>query len=238
MVYLCLRGSVGDQRVAGEKVTNKSNLRYNRSKFHATIHIILLLHLKRKKTACVREGNPQLNFKAMLLKNLIFLSVCLLALTSTQAIAFQNTMDADGSKKTQMNLTITEDKFPCFQSLECLKRENIFPDSNLKNVNIFMDRMDGYITEGSSDSESLYAVYNRKGELVKATVIQRDIPLPIALINTLGMEEFSSWTVVGNELEIKNFDKNQMVYKVILQNGNKIRVEHFNKHGEYLSRYL
>jgi hypothetical protein len=144
--------------------------------------------------------------------------------------ASQNSTDSEKPKNT---LTITEDNFNCFQNLECLKRNNPFPNSNLSNIRLNDRRAEGYTVEGSSKNESLYAEYNYRGELVKASVIQRNIPLPRAINEVLVTGKFESWTMIGNELVIQNFDRSNMQYKVILQNGDDIRVEYFNKYGEF-----
>ena len=173
----------------------------------------------------------------MLLKNII-LTTCLLVLISSSAFSLQASQNSTDGEKPKTTLTITEDNFNCFQSLECLRRNNPFPNSDLSNISLNDRRAEGYTVEGSSKNESLYAEYHYRGGLVKATVIQRYIPLPKAINEILVSGELESWTMIGNKLVVRNFDRNTMQYKVMLKNGNDIRVEYFNKYGEFQNRML
>jgi hypothetical protein len=172
----------------------------------------------------------------MMLKNII-LTTLLLALTCTTIASSQNTSETTKENKPNANLTINESNFSCFESLQCLKRENPFNSNNLDRLNL-NGQSEMYVVEGSSKNESMHAVYDANGSLVKATVIQRNIILPRSIYEALSSEEFEDWTMIGNELVVKNFDKNSMEYKVVLESGDDIRVEYFNKNGELQSQFL
>lgn len=158
-------------------------------------------------------------------------TICLLVLISTPAVSLQVLTDETGNKKEQNTLTITEDNFDCFQSLQCLKRENPFKKSNLDEIRLRGLESERYTVEGTSKNETMYALYNGSGKLIKANVVQRNIVLPRAIFETLSESEYTSWTVIGNELIIRDFDENRMQYKVILQNGGEVKIEHFDKNG-------
>jgi|GEM_PF-961633 len=171
----------------------------------------------------------------MLLK-ITLLTACLLAMaTSPVAAQYDNSKMTDDVFQTS-SLTITLDKFDCFQKLQCLKRENPFKNSNLDRIRLNNNRTASYVVEGSSKNETLHAVYNSNGDLVKATVIQRNIPMPRAINRALVSDELQEWTLIGNELVIENFDKERMQYKVILQNDGEVRVEYFDRFGHSLNR--
>lgn len=172
----------------------------------------------------------------MLLKNLI-LTICLFVITSTPASSFQMSSDELNPEKPRKSLTIHESNFSCFQSLQCLIRENPFPKSNLDEVRL-NNNSEKFVVEGTSKNETMHAVYNGSGDLIKATVIQRNIALPKTILRVLTSSEFDDWSLIGNELVIENFDKDSMQYKVILKNGDEVRVEYFDKYGQFQNRFL
>lgn len=171
----------------------------------------------------------------MLLKNLL-ITTCLMTLISIPAISKQAQTDRIDEEKQRSSLTINESNFDCFQSLQCLKRENPFKNSNLNEIRLNDHKTDRFIVEGTSKNETLYAVYDGRGELVKATVIQRNIILPKSITGVLTTGEFEPWFIIGNELVIENFDKKSMQYKVILQQEGDVRVEYFDREGHLLNR--
>lgn len=155
---------------------------------------------------------------------------------TTQALSFQHTDNGltDDNYATG-TLAIQEKDYHCYQNLECLKRNNPFKSSNLDQIIFNPDRYKQYIIEGSSRNESVYAVYNEKGNLMKATVVQRNIVLPKTIYKTLTGDEFSSWKMIGNELVVQNFDQNSMTYKIILSRDGEVKVEYFDGKGNKIS---
>lgn len=172
----------------------------------------------------------------MLSKN-IFLTAILLIFISTPAFSLQmaEAMITDDPDTPRTGLTINEENLGCFQTLQCLKRENPFQKSNLEEVKL-NNQSNRYIVEGSTKNETLYAEYNGKGDLIKATVIQRNIVLPRTINIVLTSGELENWSVIGNELVIENFDKSRMEYKVILEHEGEVRVEYFDHKGEHRNR--
>jgi len=171
----------------------------------------------------------------MLLK-ITFITACLLAMAASPAASQHDKSNMPDEVFKPSSLTITMDKFDCFQKLQCLKRDNPFRNSNLGQINFNHNRAESYVVEGSSKNETLHAVYNSNGDLQKATVIQRNIPMPRAINEVLISDEFRDWSLIGNELVIQNFDRERMQYKVILQNGSEVRVEYFDRYGQNLNR--
>lgn len=167
----------------------------------------------------------------------ILLSLFLTSASILPASASMHTVPEVNPDTTRYTLTIHEGNFSCFRDLNCLKNNNPFRNSNLDKVYPNNYRSGNYIIEGSSRNEDIHAVYNGQGELLKATVIQRNIVLPKNLSELLINDEFKSWTMIGNEVEIHDFDKNKITYKIVLSRDGEVRVEHFDSYGQRLNRF-
>jgi len=156
---------------------------------------------------------------------LIIATISTFPLYAQQATGQQLEVNSENSR------IIVEENFNCFQSLHCLKRMNPFKNSNLDEINLNSQRHNRYVVAGSSKNETLHAEYNGDGELIRATVVQRNVPLPSIIYANLS-KELSGWYIIGNEVIIENFDKKQIEYKVILQNDSEVRVEYFDSKGK------
>lgn len=157
-------------------------------------------------------------------------------LMSLPAVALQGSSSTTDDTKTNSSLMIHEDNFSCFQNLQCLMKENPFRTSNLDDIRFNNHEYQTYVVEGTSKNEEVYAVYDQDGLLIESTVTQRNIVLPEKVSRSLVSSEFRDWTLIGNELEVHNFDKNTMLYKVVLQNGEEVRVEYFDHNGNRKNR--
>lgn len=173
-----------------------------------------------------------------MLKKTIILTSCLLLLSALQAHALQNSNPTDMEVTQKRAFAHAEENFKCFQSLSCLKRENPFLNSNLGSVNLNNNRYGHYVVEGRSENGSMHAVYDNRGELIKAKVIQRNAALPKAVADVLATGEFKEWTQIGNEVEVIDFDRNKVQYMVILEREGEIRIEYLNIDGKLLNRVL
>jgi hypothetical protein len=178
----------------------------------------------------VLPGNPKLKSSAMNLKYSLIIIV-LSAFTAVQASAQQPDNQPEREKATA-GFAIQESNFSCFQDLQCLKKENPFKSSNLESIRLNRERYDRYIVEGNSKSEQIYAIYDRSGRLMKAEVVQRNVLLPESILFQLVSEPFDSWTMIGNEFSVKNFDRSTIEYKVILERDGEVRIIYFNRHGQ------
>lgn len=152
------------------------------------------------------------------------------------AVALQGSSSTTDDTKTNNSLMIHEDNFSCFQNLQCLMKDNPFRTSNLDDIRFNNHEYQTYVVEGTSKNEEVYAVYDQDGLLIESTVTQRNIVLPEKISRSLVSSEFRDWTLIGNELEVRNFDKNTMLYKVVLQNGEEVRVEYFDRNGNRKNR--
>jgi len=159
---------------------------------------------------------------------LLILTISLFVFTAAQTAAQQSLTD----KTSPPGLTVNIENLNCFKSLQCIQNENLFGKSNfdiLKNGN---NRFEGFTIEGSAENEELIAHYNHRGNLIRSTVIQRNIPLPREIRNQLINDEFNTWNMIGNERVIKNFDKKSIEYKLIVQKEYEIRMVYFDYKGQ------
>ncbi len=162
----------------------------------------------------------------------------MLLATALQAQAQQSSNPSVLEVTEQRVLAYAEENFRCFQNLNCLKREDPFPSSNLGSFNLNNNRFDQYVVEGSSENGTMHAVYNNRGELIKAKVIQRNVALPKAVADVLASGEFKEWIQISNEVTVINFDRSQVQYMVILERDGEIRIEYLNIDGEPMNRVL
>lgn len=172
-------------------------------------------------------------FKNIILTLLVFAVSAIPNIATAQASSAKTDADNNLSK-----LTIQENNFSCYQNLQCLKQNNPFKNSNLDEMRINSNRISKYVIEGSSRDEEIYAEYNRHGDLITATVIQRNIVLPMELMETLISDEFNSWKMIGNELVVEDFDKHRMRYKIILQKDDMTKIETFDRNGNITNQLL
>ncbi|CAN5215277.1 hypothetical protein BH23BAC3_BH23BAC3_22550 [soil metagenome] len=171
----------------------------------------------------------------MLIKNIITTTL-LFVLITAPAVALQISASSLNDEKPRNSLSIHEDSFSCFQSLQCLQKENPFKRSNLNDINLNRQKYQNYLVEGSSKHEEIYAKYDGNGRLIEARLTQRNIDLPEYITNVLKSDDYKDWEMIGNELVVQNFDKKRMQYKVILRNDNDVIVEYFDKLGNPMNR--
>ena len=163
----------------------------------------------------------------MLYKNLVI--TALILVISYAPAAFSQASDTYGSE--DVNFTINNDNLWCFQSLQCLKSENPFRNSNLDEVRLNAST-EKFVVEGKAKNEEMYAEYDgSNGNLIKATVIQRNIRLPKSIFLELTTEDYKGWTMVGNKRVIKNFAKSSIEYEVVMMKDGELRIEYFDSNG-------
>jgi len=167
----------------------------------------------------------------MLIKNII-ISTFILLLTTSVTYAMQSDLKTPDEAAFSYQLTVNENSMECFRTLQCLIEENPFKNSNLDQIRLNNSRAQRFMVEGSSENEELKAVYLANGTLVEASVTQRNIVLPRKIYEKLATGELESWTMIENELNIKNFDETTKRYKVVLKRDNDVRVEYFDRYGE------
>lgn len=170
-----------------------------------------------------------------MLTKIIFTTLIFSIVTSAQVFSQHMSATSNNTEGTPNGITIHEDDFICFQDLLCVKKKNPFTRSNLDDVNLSRNRYQTYVVEGASRDEEVYAVYDDNGRLLKASLTQRNIKLPVSIKEALKEGSFANWKVIGSELTVENFDRRRMQYKVVLQNDDLVRVMNFDRHGNILN---
>ena len=163
---------------------------------------------------------------------LIIFTISLLVTTVAQTAAQQSAVD----KTSPPGLTVTVENLSCLKTLQCIQKENFFGNTSFEILKNGNSRFKGYTIEGSTKNEELFAQYDSRGNLIRSNVIQRNIPLSREIRNQLINEEFNSWSMIGNERRIKNFDRKSTEYKLILQREDEIRVVYFDNKGQNKTR--
>ncbi|WP_340107095.1 hypothetical protein [Rhodohalobacter sp. 8-1] len=172
----------------------------------------------------------------MLSKNLLI--TALLLVISYAPAAFSQAHMNNSFKSAESNLSINESNLYCFQTLQCLKEVNPFKNSNLDNVKLNQGT-EKYVVEGKSKNEELYAEYNgSNGNLIKATVIQRNIILPRNIMAEITTGDYNGWTMVGNKRVIKNFMKDTIEYEVVMMKDGELRIEYFDSNGMMIDQLI
>jgi len=126
---------------------------------------------------------------------------------------------------------IGEKEYRCFRELDCLKRNRELIDKGLNIKFNGSNASDLYILQGESRNEKIYAEYNSRGLLMHGYLIRTNVMLPAEIRNTLNEIGYSDWRVIGNEVEIVNFDRKSTEYKVVLQKDDEVRVVQFDRNG-------
>ena len=165
-------------------------------------------------------------------KKLIIFTISLLVTAAAQITAQQPVADTSSPP----GLAVKVENLTCFKSLQCLQKENLLVKINLDIFRNGTGRYDGYTIEGSAENEEFFAQYDYQGDMIRSTVVQRNIPLPREISIQLNSEELSAWKMVGNERLIKNFEGNSIEYKVILQKDSTTRAVYFDHKGENKNR--
>jgi len=171
----------------------------------------------------------------MLIKNIITTTL-LFAFIAAPAVALQIPVSSANDEKPRSSQSIHEDRFSCYQTLQCLQRENPFKKSNLNEINLNREKYQYYLVEGSSKDEDIYAKYDRSGRLLEARLTQRNVDLPEFITNVLNGDSYKGWEIIGNELLVQNFDRKRMSYKVILVKDSEVIIEYFDRFGNSMNR--
>lgn len=134
--------------------------------------------------------------------------------------------------------TIIEEDYPYLKSLDCL-RNGYFPDKrnlDLKLRNMNHSSNSHYVLNGTSSTIDVEALYDREGNLIEATLINKDTQIPVPILRYIySDEEFAGWVMVSNEKVVKDFDSYQTEYKVTLSNGDETEVLHFREQGKSIA---
>lgn len=134
--------------------------------------------------------------------------------------------------------SIIEQDYPFLKSIECLTNGYLSDQRNLnlKLRNLNRGDKSHFVLEASGDRINVNARYDQDGNLIEATMIKENIPVPQAIMRFIySNDKFDSWTMTGNEKVVKDFDPYQTEYKVTMSNGDETQVLHFKELGESIA---
>lgn len=164
--------------------------------------------------------------------NLIVFTILLLIYT----VALAEDQKSSTDKASSNGLTVNPENLNCFKSLKCIQNEKLISNINFDIFRNGNGRYVGYTIEGFTKNEELFAQYNHRGNLISSYVIHRNIPLPRAIRIQLINDELNTWSMIGNERLIINFDNKSIEYKLILKKEDEIRILYFDHNGKNKNR--
>lgn len=157
---------------------------------------------------------------------------CLILLTTIKAQELKCVeTEASVQSKTANQLSvITENDYPNLMTLSGLKKySNIQYDVKVNEKN--EHRLDGI-----GKYSSLYAVYGKNGNLVKAEYITKNSRLPANIYKQLVEDNFKDWTMTGNKKIVLNFDPMRTEYEVTLKKDKMKQTLYFDNAGNRITR--
>jgi hypothetical protein len=87
----------------------------------------------------------------------------------------------------------------------------------------------------TANGSEIYAVFESTGELIRSRMVNKNAPVPKAIMNTIEKSEYKDWKIIGDAMLIKNNQKKVVEhYTVKLEKGKMKKTLHFNPKGEIL----
>lgn len=136
-------------------------------------------------------------------------------------------VDTEPAKKLSV---ITESDYPNLLHISGLKHY-----SNV-NYTVEIDGNRQYRLEGESKNSSLFALYDKDGNLIEASYMTKNTPLPGYIYRTLAAGSFDGWTMTSNKKVVKNFDVMQTEYEVQLKKDKMKQTLYFDHAGNLMPR--
>lgn len=137
-----------------------------------------------------------------------------------------------GEETSPGEMVILETDYPCLQNIRCLKDTDFLEE---KGWNIRFENEEGagpYSLEGNNGlRKTLKASYDKKGELIEASLIRINVNLPTDVRKTIH-SEFPDWTMTSNEMIVTDFDANKTEYKVNLKKGTERQTAFYDYDGD------
>lgn len=87
----------------------------------------------------------------------------------------------------------------------------------------------------ASNGSDIYAVFESTGELISTKIINKNAPVPPAIMKAISDGKYKDWQIVGDILLIKNTQKKVVEhYAVTLKKGDMTKHLYFTVKGEEL----
>ena len=88
----------------------------------------------------------------------------------------------------------------------------------------------------AKDGSDVFSVFESTGELISTKIINKQAPVPPAILKAIEDGENKDWKIVGDVMKIKQNQKNTVEhYAVTLGKGNMKKVLYFTIKGEVLT---
>jgi hypothetical protein len=88
----------------------------------------------------------------------------------------------------------------------------------------------------SKDGSDIYAVFESTGELISSRIVNKNAPVPQAVVKALEKSEYKDWKIAGDVELIKNTQKKVVEhYAVKLTKGNMKKTLYFTTKGDLLA---
>ena len=88
----------------------------------------------------------------------------------------------------------------------------------------------------AKDGSDVFSVFESTGELISSRIINKQAPVPPAILKAIEGGENKDWKIVGDVMKIKHNQKNTVEhYAVTLSKGNMKKVLYFTIKGEVLT---
>ena len=102
--------------------------------------------------------------------------------------------------------------------------------------NDYNEPIDHYEVEfKATNGSDIYAVFESTGELISTKIINKNAPVPPAIMKAISDGKYKDWQVVGDVLQIKNTQKKVVEhYAVTLKKGDMTKHLYFTVKGEEL----
>lgn len=156
---------------------------------------------------------------------------CVITLSTIngQSVKCEETVAAIQNEPVSELSIITEQDYTNLLSLSGLKKySNVRYDININEKG-------EYKLDGKGKNASLYAVYDKDGNLIRASYITKNTLLPRTIYRHLATDNYLDWTMTSNKKVVTNFDASSTKYEVELKKGKVKQILNFDNAGNLLS---
>lgn len=136
-------------------------------------------------------------------------------------------------EKTSSMIIITEEDYPCFQSIECLKTNQKFRNIAFSEDIQFPDE---YVMSGEVTNMYLNARYDRRGNLIESTLYRKNTALPSSVRRQLVQDGLAGWTMMENEMVVNDFEAQKTEYKIVLEKDDNRQTLYFDNEGNRIQQ--
>lgn len=147
--------------------------------------------------------------------------------THRETLYFNHLGEQTGARE----IVLLEEDYLCLQNIQCLK-DTDFLEKKGWNIRFENNGETGPYTLAGSNGlrKTLDARYDKKGELIEASLIRMNVKLPMVIKKSL-FNEFPDWTMTSNEMIVTDFDAAKTEYKVSLKKGTERQTLYYDYDG-------